>query len=115
MPKAAAPISLSSTQRAELQKLVRAARSPQQVVLRARIVLRCADGEDNTANCQRAADRGQYRGQVARTLCSRGSGGLADAARSGRPARLAAEVGERVRSEEHTSELQSQSNLVCRL
>jgi hypothetical protein len=48
MPKAATPIALTPTQHAELQKLVRAARSPQQTVLRARIVLHADDGEDNT-------------------------------------------------------------------
>src|SRR5438270_9416619 len=35
--------------------------------------------------------------------------------RRGSAARLAGELGEVLRSEEHTSELQSQSNLVCRL
>ena len=47
MPKAATPITLTKIQRAELQSLVRAARSPQQTVLRARILLRADDGEDN--------------------------------------------------------------------
>src|SRR2546430_6107060 len=40
---------------------------------------------------------------------------LARAARVGWPARARAARGARDRSEEHTSELQSQSNLVCRL
>ena len=99
MPKAATPITLTTTQRAELQKLVRAARSPQQAVLRARIVLRAADGEGNTA-IGRALQIGantvaKWRGRFA----EEGVAALADAARSGRPGRLADAVAERVLTE----------------
>src|SRR2546430_16073911 len=49
---------------------------------------------------------------ISRNLCQ--PNGLADGNRSGRGAKPAA-PGSISRSEEHTSELQSQSNLVCRL
>lgn len=99
MPKAATPIELTPTQRAELQKLVRAARSPQHSVLRARIVLRAAAGEDNTA-IARALRSGantvaKWRGRFA----LEGLAGLDDAARSGRPERLGEAVVERVLTE----------------
>ena len=88
MPKAATPITLTQTQRAELQKLVRAARSPQHTVLRARIVLRAHDGEDNTAIAAAlqvgANTVAKWRGRFARA----GLAGLSDAARRGRPTRL---------------------------
>ena len=99
MPKAATPITLTQTQRTELQKLVRAARSPQQTVLRARILLRADDGEDNTriaAALQIGANTvAKWRGRFA----AAGLVGLDDAARSGRPARLAAAVVQRVLTE----------------
>ena len=92
MPKAAPPITLTKIQRAELQSLVRAARSPQQMVLRARILLRADDGEDNTriaAALQIGANTvAKWRGRFA----AAGLAGLSDAARSGRPARLAEAV-----------------------
>ena len=92
MPKAATPITLTKTQRAELQSLVRAARSPQQTVLRARILLRADDGEDNTriaTALQIGANTvAKWRGRFAVA----GLAGLGDAARSGRPARLAEAV-----------------------
>jgi transposase len=88
MPKAATPISLTQTQRDKLQKLARAASSPQHAVLRARIVLRADDGEDNTAIAAAlrigANTVAKWRGRFARA----GLAGLSDAARSGRPARL---------------------------
>lgn len=99
MPKAATPIALTPTQRAELQKLVRAARSPQQSVLRARIVLHADDGQDNTtiAHALRigANTVAKWRGRFA----TDGLAGLADAVRSGRPARLTPGVIERVLTE----------------
>jgi transposase len=88
MPKAATPISLTKTQRAELQKLERAAHTPQHAVLRARIVLRADAGEDNTTIAAAlhigANTVAKWRGRFA----SAGLAGLGDAARSGRPARL---------------------------
>ena len=99
MPKAATPITLTKIQRAELQSLVRAARSPQQTVLRARILLRADDGEDNTriaAALKVGANTvAKWRGRFA----AAGLAGLSDAARSGRPARLAEAVVQRVLTE----------------
>lgn len=99
MPKAATPITLTKAQRAELQRLVRAARSPQQAVLRARILLRADDGEDNTriaAALRIGANTvAKWRGHFA----AAGLAGLEDAARSGRPARLAGAVVARVLTE----------------
>lgn len=99
MPKAATPIALTLTQRAELQKLVRAARSPQQTVMRARVVLRAGDGEDNTAIAKTLRigvhTVAKWRGRFAEA----GLAGLADAARSGRPGRLGEAVVERVLTE----------------
>ncbi len=99
MPKAATPIALTPIQRAGLQKLVRAARRPQQTVLRARIVLQADQGPDNTAIAGTlrigANTVAKWRGRFA----GDGLAGLADAARSGRPARLAPGVVERVLTE----------------
>src|SRR2546430_17600695 len=60
-------------------------------------------------------------GGIADRLAEHGTGALIDEGREirglvgpGEP-RLDSEPGQNVRSEEHTSELQSQSNLVCRL
>ena len=90
---------MTPTQRIELQKLVRAARSPQQTVLRARIVLRADDGEDNTTIARTlrigANTVAKWRGRFA----EEGLVGLADTARSGRPARLDQSAVERVLTE----------------
>ena len=95
MPKAATPITLTKIQRVELQSLVRAARSPQQTVLRARILLRADDGEDNTRIAAALQIGAKWRGRFA----AAGLAGLSDAARSGRPARLAEAVVQRVLTE----------------
>lgn len=99
MPKAATLISLTSTQRAELHKLVRASGSPQVMVLRARIILRADIGEDNTsigAALQIGANTvAKWRNRFAR----QGMAGLNDAARSGRPVRIESAVMERVLTE----------------
>ena len=49
MPRHAIPISLTAAERAELERRVRARTSRQQDALRARIVLRAADGATNSA------------------------------------------------------------------
>ena len=99
MPKAATPIALTQTQRAELQKLERAARTPQHTVLRARILLRADAGEDNTAIAAAlqigASTVAKWRGRFA----SAGLAGLGDAPRSGRPARLKEDAVQRVLTE----------------
>src|SRR2546427_9622206 len=71
----------------------------------------CADGDAGPARpygpCRRTGTAG--RGAV------QGCAGMADSAGTTLLARLRAADADRPRSEEHTSELQSQSNLVCRL
>src|ERR687898_3574988 len=48
MPKGkATPLTLTPEERAELEKLVRRRKTAQDLALRARIVLRCADGATN--------------------------------------------------------------------
>ncbi len=49
----ASPITLTAAQRAVLEQLVRAARTPQALAQRARIVLGAADGESNRGLAQR--------------------------------------------------------------
>ena len=88
MPKAATPITLAQTQRDELQKLVRAASSPQHTVLRARIVLRADGGQDNTAIATALRLGANTVAKWRRRFARAGLAGLGDAARSGRPSRL---------------------------
>ena len=48
MPKGkATPLTLAPEERAELERLVRRRKTAQDLALRARIVLRCADGATN--------------------------------------------------------------------
>ena len=99
MPKAATQIALSETQRLELQKLVRAAQSPQQMVLRARLILRADAGEDNTMIAGALRIGANTVGKWRRRFAAAGLAGLEDAARSGRPSRLAEAVVQRVLTE----------------
>jgi transposase len=88
MARTAVPIELSDEQRAELEALLRRRSTPQQLALRAKIVLRAADGVTNT----RIADElgtslptvGQWRSRYA----EHGIAGLNDAPRSGRPRQI---------------------------
>ena len=85
MPRAAPAIDLSAEQAAELRRLVRAASTPQQRALRARIVLRAAEGATNQAIARELATSlptvGLWRAKFARE----GLAGLSDRPRSGRP------------------------------
>lgn len=85
MRMAAVTIELAESDRAELERQVRAGATPQKVVLRALIVLLAADG---AANAQIAAELGicvdtarKWRARFA----AKGLIGLVDAPRSGRP------------------------------
>jgi len=83
----AKPICLSDQQRRDLQKLARAASTPQALALRARVVLRAAD-DDKPTNLRVAEDLGCDNTTVAtwRTrFAERGIQGLLDRPRSGRP------------------------------
>ena len=83
----AEPISLSERQRQDLLRLARAASTPQALALRARIVLRAADG-DRPTNLRIAEGLGCDNDTVAcwrKRFAERGLGGLLDRPRSGRP------------------------------
>ncbi len=85
MPRGAAGITLSPVEEAELRRLERLRSSPQQTAMRARVVLRCADGATNRGIAREVGMSelavGRWR---ARFACD-GIAGLADKPRSGRP------------------------------
>jgi transposase len=85
MARSAAPVILSSAERAELEALARRPTSPQRAVTRARIVLRAAEGASNR---QIAGEVGMSELRVGgwrRKFVDEGLAGLADRPRSGRP------------------------------
>src|SRR2546430_6555869 len=97
MPNAGLAIELQPAERAQLEQWESAQGTPQQVALRCRIILRAVAGQQNVAI---AAGLGVSRPTVQlwrKRVHEQGIGKVWE------------------RSEEHTSELQSQSNLVCRL
>ena len=82
--RVAAAIELSAEEERELRAVLRTPSAPQQQALRARIVLRAAEGMTNT---QIAAETGVSLPTVGlwrRNFCERRLDGLADAPRSGR-------------------------------
>jgi transposase len=86
--RAAAAIELSGEQERELRSVLRTPSASQQQAMRARIVLRAAEGASNT---QIAAEIGVSLPTVGlwrRNFCERGLDGLLDAPRSGRPRRI---------------------------
>ena len=88
MSRHAPILQLTEGQRAELQRLVRASRSSQREVFRARIVLAAAQEHPNdeiAATLETSPQSvSKWRGRFVRL----GLAGLKDAARSGRPASL---------------------------
>jgi transposase len=92
----AAAIELSDEEERELRAVLRTPSVPQQQALRARIVLRAAEG---VANTQIAAETGVSLPTVGlwrRNFCERRLEGLADAPRSGRPRQIDDEEVQRV-------------------
>ena len=86
----AAEVSLNDEQREPLERIARAASTPQSLAFRARIVLRAAD-PDQPPNLQIAAELGCSRHTVAQwrdRFLEQGPSGLQDAPRSGRPRRV---------------------------
>jgi hypothetical protein len=80
-------VSLSDTQRAQLEGLVRAGSTPQVLAFRCRLILRAAD-KDQPTNLQIAAEFHCDRHTVGvwrNRYLARGLTGLQDAPRSGRP------------------------------
>jgi transposase len=86
----AAEVSLTDEQRQQLEKLARAASTPQSLAFRARVVLRAA-AADRPPNLQIAAEFGCSRhtaGKWRDRFLDDGLSGLQDAPRSGRPPRI---------------------------
>ena len=86
----AAEVSLTDEQREPLERIVRAASTPQSLALRARIVLRAAE-PDRPPNLQIAVEFDCSRHTVAvwrNRFLEQGLPGLQDAPRSGRPPRV---------------------------
>ena len=86
----AAEVSLTDEQREPLEKIARAASTPQSLAFRARIVLRAAE-PDRPPNLQIAAELACSRHTVALwrdRFLQQGLPGLQDAPRSGRPPRV---------------------------
>jgi transposase len=86
--RVAAAIDLSAEEERELRAVLRTPSASQQQAMRARIVLRAADGATNT---QIAAEVGVSLPTVGlwrRGFCERGLDGLVDAPRSGRPRQI---------------------------
>ena len=84
----AAAIDLSAEEERELRAVLRTPSASQQQAMRARIVLRAAEGATNT---QIAAEVGVSLPTVGlwrRSFCERGLDGLVDAPRSGRPRQI---------------------------
>jgi len=85
MARAAATIELSEAEERELRAVIRAPSASQQQALRARIVLRAADGMTNTQIAGEVGVSLPTVGLWRRNFAALGLDGLCDAARSGRP------------------------------
>ena len=83
--RAAATIELSAEEERELRSVLRTPSVSQQRALRARIVLRAAEGATNTEIAAEAGVSLPTVGLWRRNFCERRLDGLADAPRSGRP------------------------------
>lgn len=88
----AVPISLSESEKADLEKLLRRSSTPQQIAMRAKIILRAAEGEGH-GEISRALRIAKYTSRLWRNRWIELSEGelsveerLEDAARSGTPA-----------------------------
>ena len=85
MARAAVTIELSEEEEGELRALLRRPSVSQQQALRARIVLRAAEGATNTQIAEEASVSLPTVGLWRRSFSERRLAGLADAPRSGRP------------------------------
>lgn len=88
MPRSATPVVLDRQQRATLTGLVRADSTPQKLAWRARIVLACADGLNDTAAARRERTSRVSVGLWRKRFLCQGLAGLDDQPRPGRPAVL---------------------------
>jgi transposase len=91
VPRVAPPILLSQTQRAELERCLRAQSSSRSQVIRARVVLLASQGLPSDEIAATLEIPQQTVGKWRRRFSRRGMGGLLDAPRSGRPVTLPAE------------------------
>jgi transposase len=90
MPRPSTPVSLEESQQAALLELVRADTTPQALAFRARLVLACAQGGDDTAVAQAEQTTRQTVGVWRKRFLTAGMAGLGDAPRPGRPSTLPA-------------------------
>ena len=88
MARAAAIIELSDEEERVLRSVLRTPSSSQQQALRARIVLRAAEGVSNTQIAREVGVSLPTVGLWRRSFCERRLEGLRDAPRSGRPRRI---------------------------
>jgi transposase len=86
--RVAAAIELSEEEERELRTVLRTPSAPQQQALRARIVLRAAEGATNTQIAAEAGVSLPTVGLWRRNFCRRRLAGLQDAPRSGRPRQI---------------------------
>lgn len=78
-------LKLSQTQRDELERWTRRAKTAQSLALRARIILTCAEGVSNTEVAQRLGTTCATVGKWRKRFCDRGMEGLYDEPRPGAP------------------------------
>ena len=88
MPRSATPVVLDRQQRAALTGLVRADSTPQALAWRARIILACADGLDDSTVARREHTSRVSVGLWRKRFLCQGIAGLNDQSRPGRPAVL---------------------------
>ena len=81
----AAPIVLDEATRSELERRVRAAKTPQRDVRRARIILMAADGVSSAKISKEVSISQEYVALWRRRFLAKGLGGLRDEPRPGRP------------------------------
>lgn len=93
------PFHLSTEQRAELQRLVKAPNTPQKLVRRARIALLAAEGKDNRQIAAELQTSHVTVGQWRQRVLDLGLAGLQEAPRPGRPQTLPAHKVQTVLSE----------------
>ncbi len=88
MPKALVPLALTEVQKVELKSLARLRTSAAAPVMRARMMLECADGRSNRQVALAFRVKPHAVGMWRKRFERDGRAGLLDAARSGRPATI---------------------------
>jgi len=93
------PLELDSHQRQALNRIVRATTSPQRSVVRAKLILDCADGFSQKEAAQRAGVRRTVANKWSRRFREKGIAGLADAKGRGRKSSIDEQTKARVITE----------------